>query len=73
MSPDPLTAPMGSDAEELRRRMATRPPSIEALGTVFIVDDADRVVGAVPPPICWRDRASRCPSQCSRWTSRRTR
>ena len=29
--------------------MATRPPSIEALGTVFIVDDADRVVGAVPP------------------------
>lgn len=49
MSPDPLTAPMGSDAEELRRRMATRPPSIEALGTVFIVDDADRVVGAVPP------------------------
>ena len=49
MSPDPLTAPVGSDAEELRRRMATRPPSIEALGTVFIVDDADRVVGAVPP------------------------
>ena len=49
MSPDPLTAPVGSDAQELRRRLATRPPSIEALGTIFIVDAADRVVGAVPP------------------------
>ncbi len=49
MSPDPLTAPVGSSADELRQRLATRPPSIEALGTVFVVDDADRVVGAVPP------------------------
>jgi magnesium transporter len=49
MSPDPLTAPVGSGAEELRRRLTRRSPSIEALGTVFVVDDTGRVVGAVPP------------------------
>lgn len=49
MSPDPLTAPAGSDADELRQSLASRPPSIEALGTVFVVDDAGGVVGAVPP------------------------
>ena len=49
MSPDPLTAPVGASADQLRQRMASRPPSMEALGTVFVVDDADRVVGAVPP------------------------
>jgi magnesium transporter len=49
MSPDPLTAPVGSGAEELRQRLTSRSPSIEALGTVFVVDDAGRVVGAVPP------------------------
>ena len=48
MSPDPLTAPVGSSADELRQRLATRPPSIEALGTVFVVDDADRVVRRRP-------------------------
>ncbi|MET0973813.1 MAG: CBS domain-containing protein [Thermoleophilaceae bacterium] len=49
MSPDPLTAPVGSSADELRQRLATRPPSIEALATIFVVDAADRVVGVVPP------------------------
>ena len=36
MSPDPLTAPVGSSADQLRQRLASRPPSIEALGTVFV-------------------------------------
>lgn len=49
MSPDPLTAPVGSSADELRQRLATRPPSVEALATIFVVDAADRVVGVVPP------------------------
>jgi Mg/Co/Ni transporter MgtE len=49
MSPDPLTAPVGSSADELRQRLATRPPSIEALATIFVVDAADCVVGVVPP------------------------
>ena len=49
MSPDPVTAPVGSRVEELRQRLAERPPSIEALGTVFVVDDVGGVVGVVPP------------------------
>jgi magnesium transporter len=49
MSPDPVSAPVGSTAEELRRHLANRPAGIEALATVFVVDDAGRVVGAVPP------------------------
>jgi CBS domain-containing protein len=49
MSPEPLTAPVGSTADQLRQRLASRPPSIEALGTVFVLDDAGAVRGAVPP------------------------
>jgi CBS domain-containing protein len=49
MSPDPVSAPVGSTAEELRRRLANRPAGIEALATIFVVDDAGQVVGAVPP------------------------
>ena len=49
MSPDPVSAPVGSTAEELRRRLANRPAGIDALATIFVVDDAGRVVGAVPP------------------------
>jgi len=49
MSPGPMTAPTGSSADELRERLAGRTPSMEALGTVFVVDEAGRVVGAVPP------------------------
>ena len=49
MSPDPVSAPVGSTAEELRRRLAKRPTGIEALATIFVVDDAGQVVGAVPP------------------------
>jgi len=49
MSLGPLTAPVGSGADELRQRLASRSPSIEALGIVFIVDDAGQVLGAVPP------------------------
>lgn len=49
MSPNPLTAPAGTGVAELRERLAGRPPSIEAFGTVFVVDDAGRVLGAVPP------------------------
>ena len=49
MSPDPVSAPVGSTAEELRRGLANRPAGIEALATVFVVDDAGHVLGAVPP------------------------
>lgn len=49
MSPDALTAPRGADIAELRARLTARPPSMEALGTVFVVDDGGRVVGAIPP------------------------
>jgi hypothetical protein len=49
MSPDPLTAPVGSSADQLRQLLANRPPSIEALATIFVVDDVDRVTGVVPP------------------------
>jgi magnesium transporter len=49
MSPNPLTAPAGSDAEVLRGLLASRSPDLEALATVFVVDDAGRVLGAVPP------------------------
>jgi CBS domain-containing protein len=49
MSPDPIAAPVGSSANDLRQRLANRPPSIEALGTVFVVDDAGGVMGVVPP------------------------
>jgi CBS domain-containing protein len=49
MSPDPLTAPVGSTADQLREHLASRPPSIEALGTIFVLDTAGVVRGAVPP------------------------
>ena len=49
MSPDPLTAPVGSSVDQLRQRLAGRPPSIEALGTVFVLDGEGAVRGAVPP------------------------
>ena len=49
MSPDPVSAAEGSSAEELRRRLVNRPAGIEALATVFVVDDTGHVVGAVPP------------------------
>jgi len=49
MSPDPLTAPLGSGVDQLRERVAGRPSSGEALGTVFVLDTAGAVRGAVPP------------------------
>jgi magnesium transporter len=49
MSPNPLTAHEGAGATELRERIAAGPPRMEALGTVFVLDDAGAVVGAVSP------------------------
>jgi magnesium transporter len=49
MSPGPITAPAGSSADELRGCLAGRTPGMEALGTIFVVDEDGRVVGAVPP------------------------
>jgi CBS domain-containing protein len=49
MSPNPLTAPAGASAEDLRDRIAAGPPRLEALGTVFVLDDGGAVVGAVSP------------------------
>jgi len=49
MSPNPLTAREGAGAAELRERIAAGPPRMEALGTVFLLDQAGGVVGAVSP------------------------
>ena len=49
MSPNPLTAREGADANELRERVAAGPPRMEALGTVFVLDERGGVVGAVSP------------------------
>lgn len=49
MSPNPLTARKGAGADELRDRIVGGPPRMEALGTVFVLDEAGKVVGAVPP------------------------
>jgi CBS domain-containing protein len=49
MSPNPLTAPAGAGAAELRARVAAGPPRMEALGTVFMLDEGGAVAGAVSP------------------------
>jgi magnesium transporter len=49
MSPNPLTARAGASAAELRELVAAGPPRMEALGTVFVLDDRGAVVGAVAP------------------------
>jgi len=49
MSPNPLTAPQGAGASELGERIAHGPPRMEALGTVFVLEAAGTVVGAVSP------------------------
>jgi magnesium transporter len=49
MSPNPLTTPAGADADELRERIASGPPRMEALGTVFVLDERGGVTGAVSP------------------------
>jgi CBS domain-containing protein len=49
MSPNPLTAREDAGAAELRERIAASPPRMEALGTVFVLDKAGGVVGAVSP------------------------
>ena len=49
MSPNPLTAHEGAGVDDLRERIARGPPRMEALGTVFVLDDAGVVVGAVSP------------------------
>jgi magnesium transporter len=49
MSPNPLAAPEGASAAELRERLAGARPRMEALGTVFVLDDAGAVTGAVAP------------------------
>ena len=73
MSPDPLTAPVGSDAESCvsawrLARPASRPWAPSSSSTPRTAWWA-----SYPPPTCWRDRATRCPCRCSRWTSRLTR
>jgi magnesium transporter len=49
MSPNPLTAVVGTSAAHLRERLAGEPPPIEALGTVFLLDGSGAVVGAISP------------------------
>jgi Mg/Co/Ni transporter MgtE len=49
MSPNPLTAPAGVSAAELRGRLAGAAPEIEALDTVFVVDESGAVAGAISP------------------------
>jgi magnesium transporter len=49
MSPNLLTAREGAGATEIRERIAGGPPRMEALGTVFVLGDAEAVVGAVSP------------------------
>ena len=49
MSPNPLTAREGAGVAELRERFAGARPRMEALGTVFVLDSAGAVTGALAP------------------------
>ena len=49
MSPNPLTAPEGAGTADLRERVAAGPPRMEALGTVFVLDERGAVIGAISP------------------------
>lgn len=61
MSPNPLTAREGANATELRERIVGGPPRLEALGTVFVLDDAGAVLGAVSPTRLLRGSVSPVP------------
>ncbi len=43
------TARPGEPAQAVRERLAADPPALEALATVFVVDEAGRVQGAIAP------------------------
>jgi magnesium transporter len=49
MSPNPLTAREGAGTADLRERIAAGPPRMEALGTVFVLDERGAVIGAISP------------------------
>jgi sporulation protein YlmC with PRC-barrel domain/CBS domain-containing protein len=49
MTTDFRTALRGEPAQTIRARLAAAPPDLEGLTTVFVVDDAGRYVGALPP------------------------
>ncbi len=49
MNPDVITARAGETIDAIRARVAERPPRLDALLTVFYIDDDGRPVGAVSP------------------------
>jgi CBS domain-containing protein/sporulation protein YlmC with PRC-barrel domain len=49
MNPDVLTLPIGTTVEDARTYVASHPPALDALLTVFTVDDEGRPVGAITP------------------------
>ncbi len=49
MTTDFRTAVAGEPAEAIVGRLASDPPLMEGLATVFVVDAAGRFVGALPP------------------------
>jgi Mg/Co/Ni transporter MgtE len=57
MTPQVETARAGEATRDIRARLAAKPPYLEALTTVFVVDDEGRVVGAFPPSALLADRA----------------
>jgi hypothetical protein len=56
MTPDYLTARAGDPIEAIRERLIASPPRLEGLGTVFVVDDAGRPIGAIQPTALLGDR-----------------
>lgn len=49
MSPDVLTARAGEPLESIRERLAKARPELESLATLFVLDAAGRVTGALRP------------------------
>jgi CBS domain-containing protein len=49
MSIDHRIASVGEGAASILARLAERPPAVDGLLTIFVTDDAGRLVGTVPP------------------------
>jgi magnesium transporter len=61
MTVDHRTAAEGESAAAIRARLAARPPALDGLLTVFVVDGDERLVGTIPPRRLLADRADPLP------------